>query len=78
MTVRFGKQRNRNITKRADERERGRRQRLRRKAEIHLLGELDAVMPDSSRATSSNGWWGNTHTKGEPRTCEHGVSATFV
>jgi len=26
-------------------------------------------MPDSSRATSSNGWWRNTHTKGEPRTC---------
>jgi len=38
--VRFGKQRNRNIMKRADERER-RCQRLRRKAKIHLLDELN-------------------------------------
>jgi len=38
--VRFGKQKNRNIMKRADERERE-HQRLRREAEIHLLDKLD-------------------------------------
>ncbi|GAB1860764.1 DUF4806 domain-containing protein [Camponotus japonicus] len=39
--VRFGKQRNRNVMKRMNERERGQRQRLRREADNNLFGEVE-------------------------------------
>lgn len=50
--VRFGKQRNRNIIRRMNERGRGRRQRLRREAENNLFGEVedahDAIDTDTN------------------------------
>lgn len=49
--IRFGKQRSRNVIKRIQEKEKGRRQRLRQEAEKHLLGkqqeeEYNAVSTD--------------------------------
>lgn len=53
--IRFGKQRSRNVIKRIQEKEKGRRQRLREEAEKHLLGqqqEYNAVSTDNQQSAS--------------------------
>lgn len=52
-TVRFGKQRNRNV-RRANSGERGRRQRLRIEADNHLLGELQNAQNVNDEADSGD------------------------
>lgn len=52
--VRFGKQRNRNVMKRMNERGRGQRQRLRREANNNLFGEVEDNTHNDNKIDDAN------------------------